>query len=452
MSAEIETFDAVIVGTRCAGNAAAIALAERGLRVLGLDAATFPSDTLSTHLLWPATMAEIHAIGALSRVEAVGAPRLPIAQADLEGIGFQIGYSPYDGFNYAMCVRRTALDDAFVATSRAAGADIREGCRATEVIHHRGRVAGIRYTEKSGALREAHAPLIIGADGRKSVIAAQVGATTPYRSAPSGRACFFAYWSDPHPERRHIAAQWRVGGLLGTAFPCDRGDVLSLLQPPVALAPEFKGRKAKDAYLRGIAALPGLAERLDGAELKSTVRACTDIESYFRTSAGPGWALAGDAGHFKDPVTAQGIRDALRYGRLLGEAVAPILGATGPTDLAALDAATRTWAHQREVDCLEIYQWTNLLAAGQPPTPIEYELYRRAAADPTYANIFTDVFSRTRRPADMTRLGPVLGMTARALKRPDNSHRAVLADLAGQGRQATSNWVERQRVARSPGR
>ncbi|MGV9712445.1 NAD(P)/FAD-dependent oxidoreductase [Gordonia sp. NPDC003424] len=451
MPATVENFDAIVVGTRCAGNAAAVALAERGLRVLGIDAATFPSDTLSTHLLWPATMAEIHAIGALARVEAIGAPRMPIAQADLEGIGFQIGYSPYNGFDYAMCARRTALDDAFVATSVAAGADIRPGCRATELIHERGRVAGVRYVETSGVERDVHAPLIIGADGRKSLVAAQVHATEPYRSRPSGRACYFAYWSDPRPDLRHIAAQWRVGGLLGTAFPCDRGDVLCLLQPPVGVAPEFKGRKAKDAYLRGIEAIPGLAERLVGAELKSTVRACTGMESYFRHSAGPGWALAGDAGHFKDPVTAQGIRDALRYGRLLGEAVAPILGALGPVNLAALDAATRGWARQREIDCLEIYQWTNLLAAGEPPTPIEYELYRRAAADPEYANIFTDVFSRTRRPADMTRLGPVLGMTARAFRRPDNSGRAVLADLVEQGRRTTSHWVERQRVTRSRG-
>lgn len=449
MNPTTETFDVVIVGTRCAGNAAAVALAERGVKVLGIDAATFPSDTLSTHLLWPSTMAEIHAIGALQAVEALGAPRMPIAQADLEGIQWQVGYSPYEGINYAMCVRRPGLDKAFLDAAVRAGAEMRQKCRATGLIRRDGRVAGVKYLTANGVEHEALAPLVIGADGRKSFVAEHVQATTPFRSKPSGRACFFAYWSDPQPELRHIAAQWRVGGLLGTAFPCDNGDLLSLLQPPVAMAEEFRGRKAQDAYLRGIDALPGLAKRLAGAELKSRVRSCTGIESFFRTAAGRGWALAGDAGHFKDPVTAQGIRDALRYGRLLGEAVAPVLGADGPVDLDALDAATRGWARRRERDCMEIYQWTNMLAEGNPPTPIEYELYRRAAEDQEYANIFTDVFSRSARPADMTRVVPVLDMTVKALRRPGGDRRAVVNDLVAQGTRLVSNWSERQRVART---
>ncbi|WP_431816860.1 NAD(P)/FAD-dependent oxidoreductase [Gordonia jacobaea] len=447
MNPTTENFDAIIIGTRCAGNAAAVALAERGAKVLGIDSAAFPSDTLSTHLLWPSTLAEIHAIGALQGVEALGAPRMPLAQADLEGIEWQVGYTPYNGINYAMCVRRKGLDEVFLNAAIRAGADMRQECRATELIRRDGRVCGVTYVDKAGTEHVVNAPLVIGADGRKSFVAEQVRATEPYRSKPSGRACFFAYWSDPQPELRHIAAQWRVGGLLGTAFPCDDGDLLSLLQPPVAMAAEFKGRKAQDAYLRGIEAIPGLAKRLAGAELKSRVRSCTDIESYFRTAAGPGWALAGDAGHFKDPVTAQGIRDALRYGRLLGEAVAPVLGAAGPVDVAALDTATRGWARRRELDCLEIYQWTNMLAEGQPPTPIEHEVYHRAAGDSAYANIFTDVFSRSARPAEMTRAIPVLEMTAKALRRPGNDRRAVLGDLVGQGKRIVRNGIERERVA-----
>ncbi|MDF3284141.1 MULTISPECIES: NAD(P)/FAD-dependent oxidoreductase [unclassified Gordonia (in: high G+C Gram-positive bacteria)] len=449
MTTTVETVDAIVVGTRCAGNAASIALSERGLKVIGIDAAAFPSDTLSTHLLWPSTMAEIHAIGALPRVEAIGAPRMPIAQADLEGITWQVGYTPYDGIDFAMCVRRKHLDEAFRQTALAVGADLRQECRATALLRENGRVVGITYIDDAGSEHELRAPLVIGADGRKSFVAEQVGATSPYRSKPSGRACFFAYWSDPRPELRHIAAQWRVGGLLGTAFPCDDGDLLCLLQPPVGMAENFRGRKAQEAYLKGIEALPGLAKRLAGSELKGRVRSCTDIESYFRTSAGPGWALAGDAGHFKDPVTAQGIRDSLRYGRLLGEAVAPVLGADGPVDLAALDTAVRHWARRRELDCMEIYQWTNFLAAGQPPTPIEYEVYHRAAADPQYANIFTDVFSRSARPAEMTRTPAVLEMTAHALRRQGNDRREVFDDVVSQGRRMLTDWVERQRVSRT---
>lgn len=451
MPDDIENFDALIVGTRCSGTGAAIALAERGLRVLAIDAAEFGTDTQSTHLLWPSTMAEIHAVGALPAVEAIGAPRMPLASATLDDITWQVGYTPYDGIDYAMCVRRKHLDKALVDTAGKAGVELRDKCRATALIWSNNRVVGIKYTDSGGAEREAHAPLVIGADGRRSFVAEQVGASDPYRSKPSGRACYFAYWSDPHDELRHIASQWRVGGLLGTAFPCDNGDLLSLLQPPVALAPEFSGRKVRDAYLKGIEALPGLAERLEGCELTSRVSACTGIESYFRRSSGPGWALAGDAGHFKDPVTAQGIRDAIRYGRLLGEAVAPVLGAAGPVNLAALDEATRGWARRRELDCIEIYQWTNILAEGAPPTPIEYEIYYRARQNPDYARVFTDVFSRSQRPAEMTRVRPVLSMTAQALGRGAFGPPEVLADVVAQGKRSLGNWIARQKVIKAPG-
>lgn len=445
-----EEFDVVIVGARVSGTAAAIALAERGVKVLAIDATPFGSDTLSTHLLWPSTIAEIHAVGALPEVLALGAPRLPLAEAILDDIGWRVGYPPYDGIDYAMCLRRSKLDPVLVETARRAGAELRDECTATRLLWSGKRVNGVVYTDASGHEHEVRASLVVGADGRRSFVAEQVGARLPYRSKPSGRACFFAYWTDPHEDLRHIASQWRIGGLLGTAFPCDDGQLLSLLQPPVGMAEDFKGRKAKEAYLAGIQALPGLAARLEGCEMVGPVRSATDIESYFRRSTGPGWALVGDAGHFKDPVTAQGIRDAMRYGRLLGEAAAPALGAHGGVDIAALDTATKEWARKRELDCMEIYQWTNMLAAGAPPTPIEYEVYYRARENPAYALTFTGVFSRTRRPADMTRVDALVQMTGKALRRGIGTRGEVFQDVATQGARAFRNWRERERIASKP--
>src|SRR6202022_3155524 len=87
---------------------------------------------------------------------------------------------------------------------------------------------------------------------------------------------------------------------------------------------------------------------------------------YFRRSSGAGWALPGDAGHFKDPVTAQGIRDALRFGRLLGEAAAPVL-----YEPRTLDRALLGWERRRERECLETYAWTNALGRAEPMTALE---------------------------------------------------------------------------------
>ncbi|MYR07727.1 oxidoreductase [Gordonia sp. SID5947] len=449
MGAANEHFDAVVVGGRCAGAASATALAQRGLRVLVVDAARFPSDTVSTHLLWPTTMAEIQALGALPAVEEIGAPRMPLAEAVLDDIGWRTTYSPVSGIDYAMCVRRTHLDHALVTVARAAGAEIRERCTATDLVFDDGRVAGLCYTDDDDQTHEVRAPVVIGADGRKSVVARLVGVTAPTLVAPSGRACYYAYWSDTREDLRHIASQWRVGSLLGTAFPCDGGDLLSLLQPPVHLAPEFRGRRAQEAYRRGVEALPGLARRLDGCELVSRVRSCTGIESYFRQSSGPGWALPGDAGHFKDPVTAQGIRDALRYGRLLGEAIAPILGARDGADRDALDRATATWAAQRERDCIEVYQWTNFLASGAPPSPLEYELYRQAQTQPDFAAVLSDIYNRVQPPAAMMPVTTLLGAVTHALRRPGVSVRDVGADLRSQQKRMVADWLEKRRFLRS---
>src|SRR3954454_17674569 len=167
-----EHADAVIVGARCAGSAAAIALARAGRRVVALDRVSFPADTISTHLLWPGGVAELQALGALARVEELGAPPLPRALAGAGDVTVEGDYPPVDGIAHALCVRRPGLDAALVETARAAGAEVREGVRVTEVVFEGGRVAGVRLDDDA----ELRAPLVIGADGRRSTVARLVGA------------------------------------------------------------------------------------------------------------------------------------------------------------------------------------------------------------------------------------------------------------------------------------
>lgn len=411
----VESLDAIVVGARCAGSAAAIGLARAGRRVVALDRVTFPADTISTHLLWPGGVAELQAVGALERVAALGAPALPRALAGAGELEVRGGYTPVDGIDHALCVRRPGLDAALVETAREAGAEVREGVRVTDLVFDGGRVAGVRCGDT-----EVRAPLVIGADGRRSTVARLVGAERAHRASASGRACFYAYWEDARPEWRATAAQWREGPELGTAFPCDDGLTLVLLQPPVARIAEFRADLV-GTYARTVASIPGLAARLDGCRQAGKVRAATDIASYFRRSAGAGWALAGDAGHFKDPVTAQGIRDALRYGRALAAAAAPVLD-----DPRALDAALAHWERERDRDCLEIYQWTNLLARGEPMSALEIELYRRAQDDPDLARQLLDVFSRSTRPSDVFTARRTLRLAGRALVRRGSDRTATL--------------------------
>lgn len=436
-----EHADAIVVGARCSGSATAIALARAGRRVIALDRAKFPSDTLSTHLLFAGGVSELKALGALERVEETDAPRLPAALMAAKDMEVSAGYSrTSEGIDYGMSVRRPSLDAALVATAREAGAEVRERTKVTGLLHDGGRVAGVRATGPDGVDRALWAPLVVGADGRRSTVANLLGVDEPYRTIQNRRACVFAYWQDPRAEWRSIAAQWREADQLGTAFPCDGGLVLVLLMPPVEEGPAYRA-DLEGEYLRGIDKIPALRERLQGCTIDSKVRISTDHPAYFRRSSGPGWALPGDAGHFKDPVTAQGIRDALRYGRRLGEHAAPALD-----DPATLDRALRAWEREREEDCLEIYQWTNLLARAESLNPVEEELYREMAVSPGLARPMVDVFSRTRRPSDALPTTLAARMAIRAIRRPGRRREAVRIAV----REARLDWAARaeRRAAR----
>ncbi|TCJ96619.1 NAD(P)/FAD-dependent oxidoreductase [Nocardia alba] len=431
----VERTDVVVVGARCAGSAAAATFAKAGRAVVVLDAATLPSDTLSTHLLWPAGLAELQHLDALAAVEALGAPRLTTAYAQAAGHGVDSGYPSVDGIDYAMCVRRTGLDAVLARTAVNAGADVRPRSRVTSVVWDGNRCAGVRYLDAEGRTREIRAALVVGADGRRSTIAREVGADQPFLTVPSGRDCYFAYWRDRADAPRHIAAQWRVGADLGTAFPCDDGLVLSLVQPPAVSEAGRGPGAAQRRYTEALARIPDLTYRLRGCEQVGRIRSATGISSYFRRSAGPGWALPGDAGHFKDPVTAQGIRDALHYGRTLAESVGDVLD-----DPRALDAAVAEWERRRVVECREIFYWTNRLARGETLRPLEIELYRSAADDPALAQITAGIFSRTHRPADLYTPSRALGLAVRASVHQWAHLPAVLADVAREIRDSTLEW------------
>ncbi|HYI36668.1 MAG TPA: NAD(P)/FAD-dependent oxidoreductase [Thermoleophilaceae bacterium] len=434
-----ERFDAVVVGCRCAGSATATALARAGRSVLALDRGRFPSDTLSTHLLFLGGVVELQRLGALERVQRLGAPRLTEGSMGWGPHEVRAGYTPVEGLDYALCVRRPGLDAALVDTAREAGAHVRERATVSALVLDGSRVAGVRYRDRDGGEREVRAPLVVGADGRRSVVARSVGAERPELESANGRGCYFAYWRDRESGPRSVASQWRQGEELVTAFPCDDGLVLVLVMPPLARAREFADDLAGE-YERTVAAVPALAERLRGAERQSKVRHTVSTASYFRRSHGPGWALAGDAGHFKDPVTAQGIRDALRFGRLLGERAAPVLD-----DPRALDRVLGGWERTRDRECLQMYQWTNRLGRAEQMGAVEGELYRRATTDPVLARQVLDVMARTRSPASVLTPARKLSLAMAAARRGPEARRAVAGETWQEFRDGMAERGERLR-------
>jgi flavin-dependent dehydrogenase len=422
-----ETVDVVIMGGRIGGSAAAIAFARAGRKVLVLDSAAFPSDTVSTHVMFAGGLAELKKLGALDRVEAAGAPRCPNLMLSAEGLEVHGTYTPVDGIDYGLNTRRPALDLALVTTARQAGAEVRERCRVTEPVWKGNRVAGVRYTDPDGVQRTVYAKLTVGADGRDSRFATWVGSAR-YKALPNGRGLAFHYMTDSaegaqHYPRRDAICQWRHGEINGFVFPNNDNSLTALLMPSVEIVERcFKDPEEWD---RVVAAQPEMSKRLTGTSKEVKLRGATDTEGFFRTSSGPGWALCGDAGSFKDPVIAQGIRDGLWSGRTLGETVAAHLD-----DPAALDAATRRYEWARDKEVLATYYWGHKESRVSSLSAVEREFYLEGQDDPQIGRDLVDTFSRQVSPYHLVSVPREVRWTIRALRKPETDRKEVVHFVA----------------------
>jgi flavin-dependent dehydrogenase len=392
--AAVERVDVVVVGARLAGCAAAAPLARAGRRVVVLDRMGFPSDQLSTHVLMPAGTSELAKLGALPRILECKPTRVRWGRIVVEGVSALERLRPAaDGIDYGVCVPRDLQDVQLVQAVREQGADVREHCTVESLRWRGGRVVGVRYRDGDGDEHELACTLLVGADGRRSTVAALVGAWTPYRISRNGRGLVFRYLEDPLAGgiEAETYCQWREGDSFAFAFPsAPVGRLLVLL---MGHRDEVSNARAdpEGYWQRKLAEHPGLAARVAGAPAGTKLRSTGQTPAFFRASSGPGWALAGDAGHFKDPVTGQGMRDAMFAGRTLAERVLPVLDYAD-----AVDRATRAWEAARDRECLPAYHLANLDTRAERQSAVICELVRDAArtTDPD----ITDLFGRLRTP------------------------------------------------------
>jgi flavin-dependent dehydrogenase len=351
-------YDVIIVGARVAGASTALLLARRGLRVLAVDRATFPSDTLSTHQVQVPGAARLARWGLLDRLVAAGTPTTRRVRLDQNGIVLDGTFPAVDGVDALVSPRRTVLDALLVDAAREAGAEVRENVVVEELVD-----GGVRCREKGGAPVVERAPLIVGADGKHSLVARSVGAREYRRQAPRSVA-FYAYWQGVPLECGEMYG--RPGRIVG-AWPTNDGLVITYLAWPVA---EFDAirRDVEGAALRSLDAT-GLGERIRAGRRVERFRGSPELPAFFRTPYGPGWALVGDAGLTLDPITGQGIGHALRDAELLADAVA------GGGSLAGYHRA-------RDRATLPMARMTARLARLAPPPPGERLVFEALARDP----------------------------------------------------------------------
>jgi flavin-dependent dehydrogenase len=347
-----ETFDVVVVGARCAGSATARLLAQSGLRVLVLDRAAFPSDTLSTHGVGAVGVLLLRRWGLLDKVLATNVPWETSVGLKLGDVEMEREIPP--GMVAPFCPRRVVLDNILVQGAREAGAEVRERAASRELITEDGAVVGIRYSDRDDRVHDVRARLVIGADGRNSFVAKAVNAPV-YDVRPSKVGFRYAYYSGIPIKRVEMA--W-VYPNFAYVFPTNDG--LACMAGATADA-TFDGYTTEDdqALVNLFeAASPRLAEVLRGGRRESRFYSHRGKDGRFFVPYGPGWALVGDAGYFRDPVIGQGISDALAGAQLLADAVLE-----GFHDPAALEQSLMQFQRQRDEAAINTYEASQQLAS-----------------------------------------------------------------------------------------
>lgn len=350
--------DVVVVGARCAGAATAMLLARAGHDVALVDRAAFPSDTLSTHALSRGGVVQLARWGLLDEVVDSGAPRIrTVTFRTAAGVESARTVKDRAGVDHLLAPRRHVLDAIVLRAAEEAGATVVTGVSVLDTIADpSGRVVGVAARDRDGRRCEIRGRFVVGADGVRSRVARSVGARVIDRRA-SDSATHYAHVAglDDRGFEFHVGERSFAG-----VFPTHGGEAAVWL-----CTPADGGRLANDDRSAGFVRLlargaPSLAGRVRRAHLVAGVRSAVGYPNHVREAAGPGWALVGDAGYHRDPITGHGMTDAFRDADLLARRVGEAL--RGSPEGAALAA----YADERHRALMPIFDVTCRLAQYPP--------------------------------------------------------------------------------------
>ena len=312
-------YDAVIVGARCAGAATALLLARQGARVLIVDREAELGDTLSTHALMRPAVSLLDQWGLLGEIVSADTPAVENTQFHYGTERVDIPVKPFGNARGLYAPRRWLLDRVLRDAAVEAGAELHTGVRfVSSVKAAGGHVVGAVLRGADGRLQTVSSRMLIGADGRNSAVAADVGSFVSAQ-ATNSVATVYTYVSGlPNNGYR-----WYYGEGTAAAFiPTTNGQhCFGASCAPGAYANWFR----EDTFAGALNVLmpwePEIVEQLKRQGPDEKMRRYLGARSHIRDCSGPGWALVGDAGFYKDPATAHGITDAFLDAQRLANAI-----------------------------------------------------------------------------------------------------------------------------------
>jgi flavin-dependent dehydrogenase len=364
-------YDAIVVGARCAGSPTAMLLARMGYRVLLVDRSSFPSDTISTHYIHIPGVRRLEQWGLLGQVQATNCPPVERIRFDYGAVTLEGSAAPAGTIAHGYAPRRTYLDKILVDAAADAGVEVREQFVVEQLVWRGDRVVGIRGRSRRGESSVAWAPIVVGADGKRSRVASWVGAYE-YEATPARTYGYYGYWSGVDCP---IADFTIRENRLVAAFPTNDGLTCVVVIGPTA---EFRAFRAdlERNFRAALEVAPSLARRIDAGHREEPIRGSAEMDGFYRVSHGNGWALAGDAGYHRDAITGYGIRDAFADAEELARAIADGLSGTAPMDVALARRERARYERTRPS-----YDLTNDLGRLASLEPARLALFRAIEGD-----------------------------------------------------------------------
>lgn len=398
------SYDVIVVGGRCAGASVGAFLARGGARVLVLEQARLPSDQpLSTHAIRPRGMDVLDELGVGAQVRSAPATRVLRLRKNAACVD-----SRYPAGRSEHAPRRLRLDSLLVDAARGAGVEVVDDARVRGLLWQGPRVAGVRVRLAAGE-RNLRAGLVVGADGRHSLVAREVKAGE-YLGYTGPRALYWSYWDAPSfvgasAEYGFDMYFAHVGTEMRIMYPTDDGQILAGCLPRLAELPRFREHPLR-ALTDALAADEWIAPVVRARAPSERVRVASKERYFFREAAGSGWLLLGDAGLHKEFVTGDGITEALLQAK---QAASAVLGGG--------DRALELFWRERDARALELYCFGQDQGTGDPADGLDELIFSRIAGRPELADRLALVLDHQLSPYDSLPFTSVLGALGAALLR-----------------------------------
>ena len=340
--------EAIVVGGGPAGSTLATLLAEARHRVLLLDKASFPRHKACSDYVNPAGAQLLDEMGVLNEALQLGARRMAAMIVHAPGGDhFTANYAKAESGRAAVGLSRYHLDHLLLERAKASGVIVCERAHVREVVQKDGRVAGVAATI-DGTREIIRAPLVVGADGRNSVVTRSLGLGVPLR------------W----PRKTGLATHYRgvtglgrfgemhIGNHAYAGFaPIEEG-MVNVTIVVDGRAVERRTGSIEDLFQATLQSMPEVARKLETAERIGGIRGVSSMAFRVRKVAGDGFLLAGDAASFLDPFAGEGVYEALKGAHLAAPIASAALNA-GDTSAKALDpyrvARRQAFAAKRQV-------------------------------------------------------------------------------------------------------